>query len=145
MVRVLKIRALFEDYGNNVLSDEALVETAEIINEAREFYNKPLNDVTKKDKDKTRLKEKLSENEKIEIAQLVHKELAKYETDYGRLQLENAKRIVSAGLDGFISASTLTKAQAKLMPKNTDLEKERRREALAQVSQIKASKKAIKK
>ncbi len=143
MVRVLKIRALFEDYGNNVMSDEALVETVEIIKEAKEYCDKPLNDISKRDKDKKRKKQQLEENEKIEIAQLVNKELTKYGTDYGRLQLENANSIVAAGLDGFISASTITKAQAKAMPKSTELEKERRREALAQVSNVKAAKKAI--
>ncbi len=34
MISVLKIRALFEDYGNNVLSDESLVEAVDIIKEA---------------------------------------------------------------------------------------------------------------
>lgn len=35
MVTVLKIRALFEDYGNNALSDEDLVGTIDIIEEAK--------------------------------------------------------------------------------------------------------------
>ena len=145
MVRVLKIRALFEDYSNNVVKDDALSEAVEIINEAKEYSDREPHEINKKSKDKALLKSQLEENEKIEIASLVIKELTKYETDYGRHQLENAKRIVEAGPDGFMSASTLTKAQALAMPKTTELEKERRREALMQVSQHKASAKAIKK
>ena len=145
MVRVLKIRALFEDYGNNVLSNDALVETVDIIKEAEEYCEKEPNVIQKKGADKAVIKEQLEENEKIEIALVVQKELTRFETEYGKLQLENARRMVSAGLDGFISASTVTKAAAKAMPKNTEPERERRREALMQASQIKASEKAIKK
>ena len=145
MVRVLKIRALFEDYGNNVLSNDALIETVDIIKEAEEYCEKEPNVIQKKGADKAVIKEQLEENEKIEIALVVQKELTRFETEYGKLQLENARRMVSAGLDGFISASTVTKAAAKAMPKNTEPERERRREALMQVSQIKASEKAIKK
>ncbi len=145
MVRVLKIRALFEDYGNNVLSNDALVETVDIIKEAEEYCEKEPNVIQKKGADKAVIKEQLEENEKIEIALVVQKELTRFETEYGKLQLENARRMVSAGLDGFISASTVTKAAAKVMPKNTEPERERRREALMQASQIKASEKAIKK
>ena len=145
MVRVLKIRALFEDYSNNVVKDESLSEAVEIINEAKKYSDREPYEINKKSKDKALLRNQLEENEKIEIASLVIKELTKYETDYGRHQLENAKRIVEAGPDGFMSASTLTKAQALAMPKTTELEKERRREALMQVSQHKASAKAVKK
>ena len=145
MVRVLKIRALFEDYGNNVLSNDALVETVDIIKESEEYCEKEPNVIQKKGADKAVIKEQLEENEKIEIALVVQKELTRFETEYGKLQLENARRMVSAGLDGFISASTVTKAAAKVMPKNTEPERERRREALMQASQIKASEKAIKK
>lgn len=145
MVRVLKIRALFEDYGNNVLSNDALIETVDIIKEAEEYCEKEPNVIQKKGADKAVIKEQLEENEKIEIALVVQKELTRFETEYGKLQLENARRMVSAGLDGFISASTVTKAAAKAMPKNTEPERERRREALMQASQIKASEKAIKK
>ena len=40
MVGVLKIRALFEDYGNGVLQDDALIEAYEIIREAQEYCDK---------------------------------------------------------------------------------------------------------
>lgn len=40
IVAVLKIRALFEDYGEGVLSDRTLVEAVDIIDSAKEHYNK---------------------------------------------------------------------------------------------------------
>lgn len=39
-VNVLKIRAMFEDYGNNDLDDNELAETMKIIIDAKKYYNK---------------------------------------------------------------------------------------------------------
>ena len=47
MVTVLKIRALFEDYGNGVLSDAALVEAIDIIEEAKIYHDKNIVKPTK--------------------------------------------------------------------------------------------------
>ena len=159
MVRVLKIRALFEDYGNNVLSDEALVEAVDIIEEAKEFAKKTPHTIEKdaikaakksKNKDsikaaKAAVKQQLEENEKIEIASVVMQELTRYDGEYGKFERENAEKIASAGLNGFLDTFTMTKSQAKSMPETTDFEKDRRRDALMLISQMKASKKAIKK
>lgn len=159
MVQVLKVRAMFEDYGNNVLTDEALVETVDIINEAREFVDKKQVAVdtdavkrAKKTKDKAQIKlakdtakKQRQDNEKIEIAKFVMNELNKYSTPYGIAEADSAKRIVAAGLDGFLNEFTMTKAQAKAMPKSTDQEIENRRNAIIQVSNVKSAKKAIKK
>ena len=35
MINVLKVRALFEDYDNNALSDKGLVETIDLVNVAK--------------------------------------------------------------------------------------------------------------
>ena len=147
MVRVLKIRALFEDYGNNVLEDSVLIEAAELIREAQEYADRepllinPPTDKAAKAENK-RIRE---ENEKIEIARLVMQELTKYDTDYGKAQLEEARRIGEAGLNGYAAVIQLTRAQAKAMPKTTELEKERRRAALMRLTDLKAAKKAVKK
>lgn len=158
MISVLKIRALFEDYGNNVLSDDALVETVDIIREAEEYCDKEVkilskNEIkqAKKTKDKILIKEAKANyraqreiNEKIEIAKMVMNELHRFETPEGMVQVDSAQRFVEAGLNGFMNVQTVTKAQAKAMPKNTQEEKDRRRDALMQISKIKAAKKAIK-
>lgn len=49
IVKVLKIRAMFEDYGNGVLKDEDLVEAIDIIDEANRLYVERSNMVTKAD------------------------------------------------------------------------------------------------
>lgn len=159
MVSVLKIRAMFEDYGNGVISDEALVESVDIIREAREYAkheklsadNGIVKDAKKtKDREQIRqakaeLKRIREENEKIEIAGTVMRELAFYESDYGKAKLDAAKKTVAAGLNGYLDCFTLTKAEAKAMPRSTELEKERRRDAMIQLSNIKAARKSAKK
>lgn len=138
MVNVLKIRALFEDYGNNVLSDDKLIETVEIINEAKQYAGKTKLENAKKKEDR-------EFNEKVEIADLVMQELNRFNTDYGKKQIENATKLFNAGTEGFLTIDLPTKAQAKAMPKSTELEKENRRDALIQASNIASAKKAIKK
>lgn len=159
MVNVLKIRALFEDYGNHVLSDEALIEAVDIIKEAEEYYDKEMITLSKdeikrakKTKNKALIKEakakyaaQKADNEKIEIAKMVMNELHRFETSEGIAQVNTAQHFVEAGLNGFLNVQTITKAEAKAMPKNTQEEKDRRRDALMQISKIKAAKKAIKK
>lgn len=159
MVNVLKIRALFEDYGNNVLSDAALVEAVDIIREAEQYYDKEIKTLSKaeikqakktKDKDlikeaKNRYKAQKEENEKIEIAGFVIRELQRFDTPEGKVEIETAQLFVDAGLNGFLNMQTITKAQAKAMPNNTHEEKDRRRNALMQISHIKTAKKAMKK
>ena len=143
MVQVLKIRALFEDYGNHVLTDDALIETVGLIREAQANAGKEPSAVVPQDK--AERKRQREENEKIEIARFVLQELTKYDTDYGRAQLAQAQRIVDAGLNGYAASVSLTKAQAKAMPKTTEAEKEQRRAALMRLADFKAAKKAVRK
>lgn len=159
MVAVLKIRALFEDYGNHVLTDRLLVETVDIIREAETFYGKEIRPLTKEDikkakktKDKDLIKAakaayyaQKEENEKIETAGFVMRELHRFETAEGIREIADAKRMVDAGLDGFLKLQTVTKAQAKSMPKTTQEEKDRRRNVLIMISEIKTAKKAVRK
>lgn len=156
MVRVLKIRALFEDYGNGVLSDEALVEAVDIIEEARARAEQTPQPVTSADRKAARhavdkkaakasLRQQRADNERIEIAKIVMQELTRYDGERGEREKQNALSLVSAGLDGFMANFTLTKAQVRAMPKNTDFEKDRRRDARMLLSQMKAAKKACKK
>ncbi len=142
MVNVLKIRAFFEDYGNGVLSDESLVETVEIINEAKGYFTK---EPQLTPNDKTLRKKVREENEKIEIAAFVMNEINRFSTERGINELENAKLIAAAGLEGFISVASKDKAKVKAMPKKTQLEKEERRKAFAEIKDIRIAEKTIKK
>ena len=158
MVTVLKIRALFEDYGNGVLSDAALVEAIDIIEEAKIYHDKkmikPSKDEIKKArkaKDKSAIKiakqnykNQKEENEKIEIAQYVIKEINKFDSEAVKAQLEEAKKIYTAGLEGLYTLEVPSMKAAKAMPNNTE-EKELRRNAINRVRMIKDSKKVLRK
>ena len=163
MVTVLKIRALFEDYGNGVLSDASLVEAIDIIEEANLYYGKEIVKPTKdkikaakkiKNKDerkaavkaaKQEYKDLKADNEKIEIAQYVVKELNKFDTDAGKSQLAEAQKIYDSGLEGLYSLEIPSMKAAKALPKSTEDEKELRRNAINRVRMIKDSKKVLSK
>ncbi len=116
MITVLKIRALFEDYGNGVLTDEDLVEAIDVIKEAKNNEGKQLNIIrkdnlktAKKTKDKSKIKfakselqTLIDENEKIIISEYVLNEMNRFNTDEGKEEVKIAKEIVSAGLLNFM-------------------------------------------
>lgn len=145
VVRVLKVRALFEDYGNGITNDAQLVEGIDIIRNAREMADETAKVVDKKDyksiKDKAErkaakkaYKEALDFNEEIEIGKFVCDELDKFSGEVGKYQYNVQKGIYDAGLQGLklmkldeISAELAT---AKAMPKGNAEEKEIRKFAI---------------
>ena len=116
IVSVLKIRALFEDYGNNVLENDQLVETIEIIENAKGFYGSEPHKLSKADLrsarktgDKARveaaknaLKQKREENVLIATSHRIMDELNRFQTPEGMQSLERAGYIYNAGMDGFL-------------------------------------------
>ena len=136
IVRILKIRAMFEDYGNGVTNDRTLVEAIDIIREAKDMVNKEPVAVTKADKkkDKKAYKEALNYNEEIEISKLVCAELDKFESDEYKTKLKANTAVYNAGLAGLFhaekSAIQAELEAAKAMPKNTEEEKELRKFSL---------------
>ncbi len=145
VVRVLKIRAMFEDYGNNVLEDGTLVEAVDIIHKSREMCNASPVDVSKKDyksiKDKEErkqakkaYKEKLEYNEEIDIAKFVCDELNKFETEEFKYRVEKSREIVNAGLNGLYNTSvaeaTAELGEARSMAKDTKEQKIVRKAAI---------------
>ncbi|MGN1123882.1 MAG: MFS transporter [Eubacterium sp.] len=159
MVRVLKIRALFEDYGNNALSDENLIEAIDLIDEAYEYYDKEavkpdkleikaakkLNDKSAVKEAKAKYKEQKEINEKIVIGKFIVKEVEKFDSPAMKIQLERADKIVASGLDGLKDLNTVTVKQARKLPKATADEKEIRKYAIENARAEKASKKALEK
>ena len=145
VVRVLKVRALFEDYGNGITNDAQLVESIDIIHNAREMADETAKEVSKKDyksiKDKAErkaakkaYKEALEFNEEIEIGKFVCDELDKFSGEVGKYQYNVQKGIYDAGLQG-LKLMTLDEinaemASAKAMPKGTAEEKEIRKFAI---------------
>ncbi len=144
MIAVLKIRALFEDFGNNSVTDEALVEAVDLIEESKEYCGKELIFISKdkikaakKLKNKALIKEEKAKykadklfNEKVQISDFVIKELEKFsDFDFIR-QIDESQRIVSAGINGFLNVEILSLKDAKAMPKKTKEEKEKRNNAI---------------
>lgn len=91
VVRVLQVRALFEDYGNNALDNHQIVEAIDMVEEARKMSEteyKPANkDMYRNIKDKSErklakkaYKEALAFNEEIDISKFVCEELDKFDS-----------------------------------------------------------------
>ncbi len=154
MISVLKIRAMFEDYGNGVLTDEKLTETVEIIESAKKHadekpieINKSLVKTAKSKEEKKEIKLKIKKhiefNNQIEISKYVLEELNQFNTEVGKANLETAKRISSAGLEGFTNEK-ITLKEAKKLPKSTASEKEIRKQTIELARKFKTAEKAIK-
>lgn len=142
IIKVLKIRAFFEDYGNNTLSDRDLVEVIEMVKTANELSDeqvKPLSKADIKAARKAKNKEALAEakkiykqertrNTEIQLAPFVIKELNRFDGELGKLQLANAQKIAAMGLQGLetVSIAELKEElrKAKGLPKGTEEEKE---------------------
>ena len=146
IIRVLKIRAMFEDYGNGVRNDAELVEAIDIIREARETAVLPLKEIDKKLSGKERRKLK-AENEEIEIAKFVVAELEKFSSKLVMTKVAANEEVYRAGLAGLFNANmddiNAELAAAKIMPSGTPEEKELRKFAIEIAKNKKASRKAI--
>lgn len=160
IVKVLQIRAMFEDYGNGVLKDRDIVSAIDLIEEANEYAKSEAKDIaalkaqvkkakTRVDKKaaKTGYKQAVLFNENIEISKFVVAEINKFSTDLWKLKLEEAKKIYAAGIDGLtkVSMSELETAlkNAKAMPKGDKLQKEERSAAVESAKNRIYSKKMI--
>ena len=153
IVRVLKVRALFEDYGNGITNDAQLVEGIDIIRDARKMAGETPKAASKKDykliKDKKERKAAMEFDEEIEVSKFVCAELDKFSTDVFKYQFNVQQGIYSAGLQGLklmtmdeISAEMAT---AKAMPKGTKEEKEIRKFAIEVARNKKSACKALNK
>jgi len=102
MISVLKIRMFFEDHPE--IPSDGRPEALALIDEAMAFAGKTPHAIKKKETTKQARKQYLAENEKIEIASFILKELHRFESEEGRAEIENARRIAAAGLSGFTRA-----------------------------------------
>lgn len=141
VIRVLKIRSLFEDYGNNALDNHKIVEAIDLVEKSRKMAAETPKTVTKEmyknisDKKqrkaaKKEYKEALNFNEEIEISKFVCAELDKFKSENYIYQVKVYSEILENGLAGIVNAneSDLRReiALAKAMLKNTQDEKEHR-------------------
>ena len=160
VIRVLQVRALFEDYGNGIVDDGKLVEGIDLIRNAREMVTKQPKALDKKSyksiKDKAAkkaakkaYKDDFNFNEEIEISKFVCEELDKFSTDVFRYQYNVQKGIYDAGLNALklmnLDEIKSEIAAAKAMPKSTNDEKAMRKFALELARNKKSACKALNK
>ena len=141
VIRVLKVRSLFEDYGNNALDNHKIVEAIDLVEQSRKMAAETPKTVTKEmyknisDKKqrkaaKKEYKEALNFNEEIKISKFVCAELDKFKSENYIYQVKVYSEILENGLAGIVNANEADLrreiAQAKAMPKNTQDEKEHR-------------------
>lgn len=114
IVKVLKIRAMFEDYGNGILRDESIVEAIDIIDEANLLY---------KDRTLMTTKDDIKKAERLPARTPEEKEFKKNEI----------KRLKAAYKEFNTQNRGIKKDrinQAKAMSKSTDAEKAARKAAI---------------
>lgn len=160
VIKVLQVRAMFEDYGNNALDDHRLVEAIDMVREAREMAASEAKPVSKEmyksvsDKEerkaaKKAYKEALIFNENIDISKFVCAELDKFDTPAVQHQVFVNTSIYEQGLEGIKNASMdelkENLAKAKALPANTQDEKELRKFSVEIAKKQIASKKAYNK
>ncbi|MBQ2848532.1 MAG: MFS transporter [Clostridia bacterium] len=158
MINVLKIRALFEDYGNGILKDKDLVEAIEIIREANDFENAQPKDIkelknarkqasSKEEKKaaKKAYKDAIKFNQNIEISKFVIDEMNRFNTPYGKMQLEEARKTANAGYEAIYSFDKSELAEAKALPRGTQEEKEYRKSAISKAKDFVYAQKAASK
>ena len=156
-VNVLKIRAMFEDYGNGELDNNQLVEAMKIIKGAKDDLQKVNIDkstlkLAKKQKDKetvakekAKIKEAKKHNEFVSGLPIVKEELNKFNTQRYKSQLEFAKATVSKGEVCLYVDWADVRSLAKAMPKSTKEQKEIRADAIKLAREMKRSYKLLSK
>lgn len=160
-VNVLKIRAMFEDYGNNELDEGQLVEAMEIINASRNNLQrkevdksklkeaKKLKDKTEKiasvEKARAEIREIKNHNKLISSLPIVSEELDKFNTQRYQIQLERARQTLSLGEVYLYSEWKDEKLAAKRMSKATKEDRIIRADAIKLASEKKRSYKLLKK
>ncbi len=156
-VNVLKIRAMFEDYGNGDLDNEELVDAMRIIDGVKADLQKKVIDksalkLAKKHKDKRAIgeeKAKIREikkyNEFVSSLPMVKDELDKFNTQRFKKQLESARNTMAQGEICLYTGWKEEMAEAKALPKATQEEKEIRSDALKLAREKKRSVKLLSK
>lgn len=155
MIKVLKIRALFEDYGNGVLKDKDLVEAIEAIREANSLAGaqpanlkelKAAKRAASGKEEKKAAKQAYADgvalNQNIEISKIVLDEMNRFNTSYGKIQLEEARATAYAGYDAIYNYDKSGLSVAKALPGSTKEEKDYRKEAVSTAKNFIDAKKA---
>lgn len=138
-IRVLKVRAVFEDYGNNAMKDKDIVEMIDLVNNAKvmsvatpkvidKASYKNISDKAQRKAAKKQYREDINYNEEIEIAKFVMDELNKFNTELGKQKIAIYTKNYNDGLEGIknydMAQLKVELKNAKALPKSTPEEKE---------------------
>lgn len=161
VIKVLKIRAMFEDYGNNCLKDRDLVDAIDIIREAKaaagnEYVSAKRSDyvrssASKQDRKagKKAYKAALEYNENIDISKFVCAELDKFSTVLYKTQLSIYSKVLEGGLPALAAEDRgdilRQLKEARQLPQTNEEEKELKKFAIEMAKKKLSSKKAIEK
>lgn len=161
VIRVLRFRALFEDYESGDFSPETVKSGVEAIRSGLELENTPAFDIsmlkvqlkeakTTKDKSEiTKVKKALADaklfNLRKETIGIFVDELNKFETPEYLYKIETARKIVSKGVDSLRYIDDSILEQAKALPNKTSAEKKLRKEEIATAKKFIKSSKLVKK
>ena len=160
IVKVLKIRAMFEDYSNGITNDATLVEAIDIIETAKALDGatpkkldknsyKSISDKAERKAAKKAYIEAKNYNEEIEVSKIVLDELTKFHSEEYEAKIRAYSAVYSAGLMGLYHTDknelVVELANARNMPKSTAEEKALRRVAIEVARAKLSSRKAIEK
>lgn len=142
MVNILKIRAMFEDFGNDALKDRELIEGVDVLRAAMADSGKEPVAVDSSLKRKERRAAREA-NENITIAKMVLAEYDKFSSEEFTFKLAHARKTVAAGVKGILEADKSMVAEAKAMPAGNETEKAIRKYCIEFAKQSLKSKKTV--
>lgn len=134
IIQILRIRAMFEDYGNGVLTDEDMRSTMTVIREAKARAAEGSIDMTalkKRKAPKEEIRSATERNEAYEIAVAVLEELERFSSPAGQEKLARAQRAAAAGIAGIEATDPGILAAARALPNDTPQARQIRKDAVA--------------
>lgn len=145
VIRILQIRAMFEDHGNGVLTDEDMLGTMKLIRSAKESVASGKADITMLRREKAtraQIKTAREQNEEYEISLYVIREVEKFSHPDCKAKLARAEEILSRGIPAISQIDKSVLAAAKALPRSSEEERIIRREAIADARLALRSKRA---
>ena len=134
IIKILQIRAMFEDYGNGVLTDGDMRSAMTVIRDAKKAVADGTADVAalkKRKAPKQEIRAAVRRNEDCEIANAVLGELERFSTPAGQDKLARARRVAETGIEGVEKTDAGVLAAATALPSDTHQDRLIRKEAIA--------------
>ncbi|MBR5234471.1 MAG: MFS transporter [Clostridia bacterium] len=163
MIRVIRLRTMVEDRDAENKECENYIEGCEAVMKAYEYAGKekvvppkaelkraklmPKNTQEEKDERLAKIRELRQQireaedfNEEIEIAEFVNFEINRFSTDFGKKQLEIARKIVNAGSESFYTVRDEIIKLAYALPESSNKEEKRwRRQEIGNAKELSKS------